>query len=432
MATEDATNAKTETITTASSAGVDIDAVKERLSFFFSSANVRQDAFLRKFLTSSSSSNKNPRNRRNNVNPQDESPHADMVPIATLLRFNTLSKITKDASIVAKAAESLSDMIVLSEDQTAIGLKKPWTEEQMDENLPLTLVVENLPLVEVSTTEIKDEDKKDETTTTESSIPKMQYLCTTEQVKELFAQYGKVALCRLRFRKNYSKSNDRKRFTQEPLKMAFVEFATQEDCDTAAADTITVKDGVAMEPKRKLTLGETTLTVRSLADYVQERKAIKEQGGEDDGRNKRNRDDHGEDEDNADAAPAFTMEWKPGCVIRLEGLPDECDRETLLAAVSQGLDMTVDQVKDLKIYVDYSRGQAGGAIRFLEADLVAGLCFKLASGDVTVGSAKVASAKVLKGDEEKKYWEDFIAFKNKQMSHKKEEKFYRKKKHYRR
>ena len=95
--------------------------------------------------------------------------------------------------------------------------------------------------------------------------------------------------------------------------------------------------------------------------------------------------------------------------------------------------MTVDQIKDLKIYVDFSRGQKDGAVRFLVSDKVADLCAKLGSGEVLVSGAKVESAHVLEGDAEIKYWDEFMAFKNKQMSHKRDEKSqHRKKKHFRR
>ena len=216
--------------------------------------------------------------------------------------------------------------------------------------------------------------------------------------------------------------------------MAFVEFESQEDCEKAMAETLTFQDGKEVDPKRKLTLGDAALTVRTLTDYVEERKALKDQDGDGSYANerKRNRHDNGDDEDAASAA--FTVEWKPGCVIRLEGLPENCDREAILDSIAKGLDVTVDQVKDRKIYADFSRGQKDGAIRFIDSDNVAELCAKLASGDLTIAGAKVESAKVLEGEDEKKYWDEFVAFKKKQLSHKRDEKSQHrhKKKHFRR
>ena len=331
--------------------------------------------------------------------------------------------------MVVKAATTgaLADRLVVSEDQSAIGLKKAWTDEQMDENIPLTLVLGNLPLVEQGSKEESDAPE---------ATKQMRYVHTTDEIKDLFTQYGKVALCRLRFRKNHSSGSDKKsrRFVQEPLQMAFVEFESQQECEKAMAETLTVQDGKEVDPKRKLTLGDAVLTVRTLADYVQERKALKDQDGDrsDADSKKRNRDANGDYDDVASSA--FTVEWKPGCVIRLEGLPANCDREAILDSIAQGLDVTVDQVKDRKIYADFSRGQKDGAIRFVESDNVAELCEKLGSGDVTIAGAKVDSAKVLEGDEEKKYWEELISFKNKQLSHKRDEKTQHrnKKKHFRR
>ena len=39
------------------------------------------------------------------------------------------------------------------------------------------------------------------------------------------------------------------------------------------------------------------------------------------------------------------------------------------------------------------------------------------SGEVKINDEKVGDAKILDGEEESKYWADFIEFKNKQVAH---------------
>ena len=73
-------------------------------------------------------------------------------------------------------------------------------------------------------------------------------------------------------------------------------------------------------------------------------------------------------------------------------------------------------MRDRKIYMDFSRGQKDGAIRFSEpAEEIAKLCQQLNGGDLEVAGSKVESAAILEGEEETKYWTNFIDFKNKQL-----------------
>ena len=112
----------------------------------------------------------------------------------------------------------------------------------------------------------------------------------------------------------------------------------------------------------------------------------------------------------------FTCDWKPGCVVKIKGLPEGTNREAILDSIALHLDISVTEVKNRKIYADFSIGQSEGAVRFLEpADHVKELAAKLKSGDLQISASKIEDAFVLEGDEEKKYYDDFIAFKNKQI-----------------
>ena len=71
-----------------------------------------------------------------------------------------------------------------------------------------------------------------------------------------------------------------------------------------------------------------------------------------------------------------------------------------------------------EVYIDFSRGQKVGAIRFdSPSDKVKELAEKLKSGDIRIKGLAVESADVLDGEEEKTYWENFKDFKRKQMKH---------------
>jgi hypothetical protein len=119
----------------------------------------------------------------------------------------------------------------------------------------------------------------------------------------------------------------------------------------------------------------------------------------------------------------FKLEWKTGCVISLEGLPDGCDREMLLDTVKKNFG------KDVEARADFSRGDKDGKIRFSEPnEKIAEFASQLNDGTVTVGGKKVDKAAVLSGDEEEDYYKKFIAFKTKQMREKAQEKLGRKKK----
>ncbi len=56
-----------------------VKAVAERLKFFFSDANIRQDRFI-----------------RNHLLQQNKNDPSGFVPLESLLRFNTIKKLTTD------------------------------------------------------------------------------------------------------------------------------------------------------------------------------------------------------------------------------------------------------------------------------------------------------------------------------------------------
>jgi hypothetical protein len=378
-----------------------LEQVKDRLKFFFSDANVRQDFFIRKLLMG------------------DEGETPGKVPIECLLRFNTIKQHTTESSVVVQAAKALSDKLVLDEKETAIGRVAAFTNDLMDGNVHTSLYVRNLP--------VKNAD---------SDSP--MYDCSVDDIRKLFEAYGDVAIVKLKFTKHKSDQGDddlggiaegkkhkKKKF---PIGHAMVEFHTKECLNKAAGAVLTMKGGEKQDPQDKISLGETTLDIMLFEEYIAMRKIEKSKEDEANKGKKRGRDDDeeeaGDDEDGE--GRTFTFDWKPGCVIKIKGLSDACDREAILAMLAKGMDISVDAVKDKKVYADYSRGQPDGAIRFPDFDdSIAKLADRLKAGELEIGDAKVEDAKVLDGDEEKEYWTNFIEFKNRQIRHKEEEKRHR-------
>jgi RNA recognition motif-containing protein len=373
----------------------EVEEVKDRLKFFFSDANVRQDFFIRKLLTKEGGSN--PRT----------------VPIEALLRFNTIKRHTTNPAVVIQAAKALSEILTLDEEETAIGRVAPFTQALMDDNIPKTLFVKNLPL------KSNGEDSP------------RQYAVTQDDIRELFAKYGKVSLIKMKWSSTAEGKGDedlighkyKKAKKKYPVGCAMVEFETKEALEKAAEVTLTTKSGEKVEAKEKLVIGEdkAEVEVMLLSEYIETRKKEKT-GDENGGSRKRDRDNNKEENEAERETPTFTVDWKPGCVIRLKGLPETCDREAILEAIASALDISVTEVRARRIYADYSRGQTDGAIRFPEvADHIADVAKRVNDGDVQVGGEKISEATLLEGDEEKKYWEDFMEFKNKQIRHREEE-----------
>jgi len=326
------------------------------------------------------------------------------VAVDALLRFNTIKKHTDERATLIQAAKELTDSLVVDEEKMTISRTSPFTKEMMDQNIPLSLYVKNLPV---------NESK--------------QYDVKVEELRALFDKYGEVALVKLKFSSypdgsinNHYGPNDRQKRRKFPIGAAMIEFQKQEDLDKAAEATLTTKAGENVIPKDKVTLLEsetrkagTELDVMLLSEYVSMRKEKKEK------RDNKKRPEPDEEKE----IPQFVFDWKPNCVIKVRGLPEGCDREAMLSGIGKGLDISAEDVKARKIYVDYSRGQKDGAIRFPEqSDSVTEVAKKLKAGKLTILDVKVEDAFILEGEEEKKYWEAFIQFKNKQMIQRAEEK----------
>jgi lupus La protein len=378
-----------------------LENVAERLAFFFSDSNVRGDKYMKNLLVKDGS-----------------------VPIENLLRFNSIKVHTTDAKVIVEAAKRLEKDLTLNDDETAIGRAVAYDPATMDsKNVDTTLMVFNLPL------DGDSDDAKGKT-----HMPR--YACTIHEIRSLFASYGKVAIVKLRFaRVNAQKIKEeddrRSKGTSAPLGSAFVEFTTIEALQSAAADLVAAAEGE--EPKNKLTLNKNELSFDTMKTWLEKKKSKRkrdaEEGTQDHASKKVKVENDDVKEEVKVEVKEFLLDWKKGCVVRIEGLPTEtCDREAIRAALEKHMEMDAEVFGRAGIYVDYSRGQANGAVRFPEpVDKVGELSSKLKSGDLLIADTKVTDAKVLEGDEESKYWTDFIDFKKRQIASKAEEKNHKKK-----
>ena len=325
-------------------------ALTERLNFFFGNANLRQDNFMRKLLLETNS-----------------------ITVETLLKFNSIKALTSNPVDVVKAAEHLTSVLKVSEDQTTIGRVDPFTTDQMDGNIPLSLYLKEIP---------HDDGN---------------YKVTVQEIRDFFELYGPVAIIKLGF--HHTRNRARK-----PNGGCMVEFEDLAALEKACSEVVTSKAGAPVEASRKFMVGEQQVQILTLQDHIEQSKKDTEEMKDE---TKEGHDDEG---DVAEVA----VDWKKGCVIKLTGLSKDCDREAIMTAVAKELKVTEEIVKK-DVYVDFSRGQTDGAVRFQEpSGKIAELCAKLAEGEIQIAGAKVASAKVLEGEEEEQYWKAFIEFKKKQ------------------
>lgn len=126
----------------------------------------------------------------------------------------------------------------------------------------------------------------------------------------------------------------------------------------------------------------------------------------------RKEENEGDEEDEIEV-PEYKVDWEKGCVVSLKGLPDGCDRESILGAIK---DTCEKHEMDKNPYVDYSRGQPDGAIRFKKAfEHISELVKLIKSGDIKICGEIVADAAVLDGEDEEKYWKEFAEFKRKRQ-----------------
>lgn len=354
-----------------------ISKLAERLSFFFSDPNLRSDRFMQKEL-------------------MQEDDFGGSLDATKLLNFHSIKEHTSEIETVLEAAKTLPDLLVVSENNR-ISRKTPMTKSQLDDNIPLSLLVSNLP------------------------VENQKYNVSVADIKTLFESYGNVTLTRLKWKpaksaggeKNQDKDK-KKRRQMEAAGSCVVEFEKLEELEKAAAELIPEGE----KEKKTLSLKGEELQIVKLRDYIDSRKSLKQKNkGDSSESNGASENGNGEEKKRKEpplAVEKFEIDWKPGCVIEVKGLDEKnCDRESIKAAV---------EIEGNSMYADYSRGQSGGAVRFSKpCDEIKKIAEKLNSGEIEIAGSKVESARVLEGEDEEAYWKKFIDFKNKNLQHRAEE-----------
>ena len=286
----------------------------------------------------------------------------------------SIKQHTEDAAVVVKAAKDagLADRIKLSEDEKSVSRVVPFDMETMGSGVKFSIRVANIPTEEVD------------------GVAK--HKVTRDEVKGHFAKYGPVALINMQHFRKGGKST--------AIGAAIIEFETVETQEKAAADLIAPADGGEdAKPTNVIKIGDNELTVQTLEKWIEKKK-------------NKSSSKRGKDEVEIEFKN-YELEWEKGRAISVKGVPDGCDREKIIAAIGAFFDIEADQVNDKLAYVDYSRGQTDAAIRFKEAnDKIQDFAAKLADGTVKIDDSAVASAAILEGEEEEKYYKDFIHFKN--------------------
>jgi hypothetical protein len=173
-ATETKTVPETETMAISIDIAGDVKSgLLERLKFFFSNANIRQDNFMRGFLI-----------------------RQEGVPVDALLRFNTINKYTKDCEVLLQVAREIEDLKV-AEDGKTIHRKVPFTWDNMKEHIPLSLYVSNV------------------------SVTNQKYDVTTDEFKQLFVNFPGLTLVKLCMKQIFPEGEQRTKGSK-PLKVSWI------------------------------------------------------------------------------------------------------------------------------------------------------------------------------------------------------------------
>lgn len=354
----------------------------ERLHFFFSNANLRQDKWMR-----------------------NEMKENGCITLEQLFKFQTIKSISTDKQLLAKAAAELKDEITYDEEKEELRRVVPFDWDTMGDGSHLSLCCKNVPLIE----EEKSDGEKAFYGTKSG-----EYGVTRDELRALFEPYGKVGIVKLRFGRREGKAY--------PLGMAIIEFENEGGMEKASAELL---------PKEGEDTAKTVPEIKGnklTFEKVKPMKCFQNKSS------KRSRDDNKDKQEGEEAEEEVKfepvkVEMQKGCVIALTGLSDEtCDRESIREAVSEILKVTKD-IKTSGLYVDYTRGATSGNLRLNESkpEEMKELVGKLNDGTVLIANVKVGSAKMLEGEEEVAYWKGFEEFLNNRKKADMEEKRQKKK-----
>lgn len=170
-------------------------------------------------------------------------------------------------TVVVAAAATLTKILTVNETKTGIGRVKAFNPDSMQDNIPLTLYLKNVPV-------LKENDN--------DPYPQ-RYGVTVPEVIALFKEYGAVTLVRFRYGSEKTIQNKSMNYPKKsfPLGSAFVEFETAEMQTKAAAELC--KSEGDDEPKKQVQLKGQILIIRPLKEWLadKEKKNVKMNGNRD-------------------------------------------------------------------------------------------------------------------------------------------------------
>jgi len=108
------------------------------------------------------------------------------------------------------------------------------------------------------------------------------------------------------------------------------------------------------------------------------------------------------------AEEAAGSEYESGCVFKLEGLPEECSRESIKEVLAP---------LGTVAWVDYSRGESSGTVRFAGGEAAA-VKTKIEEDEIKFDGA-TPTITILEGDAEKAYWDNIAAVRQSKRSNSK-------------
>jgi len=266
------------------------------------------------------------------------------VPIDVISTFSRMKAMTDDVALITAVARTTASLVV-SEDGKKVKRKEPIPEK--DTINERSIYVKELPVDGTA---------------------------SIEAVGEHFSQFGSVLSVRLR-------RDPDKAFRGK----AYVEMASIETAHKAAAESKNVPWGPQKTPLTVLTkteYGESRKQKNKEAKAAKKRGLTEMQGGDE------------------KAAPRDKDAFAPGTILSIEGLRPDTDRDNIkeIFSVAGGVR-----------YVDFFAKAAGVAIvRFKDAEGAKAGLVMVNEKKVTVGGAHPTAARILEGEEEKKYWAEKV------------------------
>lgn len=316
----------------------DLAAVKEQVRFYFSDANWHKDRFFRETCGK----------------------YDGWMPMATLLTFNRLSKLTVDPQVVLEAVNELSELIEVSEDKQLLRKTK-------------------VP-------EARNEEEVGRRTVRAKVFGKG---ATLELVRPLFAQFGNVEYVKMPVNKRNG----------EFIGRLFVEFDTRENAEkaVAASGTLTATGLLSPDPNG----AEQPLTIELIEQWHARRpdKAANEGG------NKKKR---ATPEDGSSSSSSSSSKDKddksptPDLIVHYRFESDSTPVDF------QYMKQVFQQFGEGPAYVSPTESNAEheGDVRMKNAADALAAVTQLNENPALVNDRK-GTFHILKGDEEKAFWEKY-------------------------